>query len=566
MRRSLGVLVCLGFLVALLPGSAQAADVVRKDIVVSTRAGGTLEAAFFRPDPAPAGTLPVVVFPHGGGGRRDCPGDVASAERYARRGYVTIVYTARGHGLFPPGPLSDCERDYRFDPQSSMYDVFGPFTISDLYDVINAVVEDPDSHADRKRVGLKGYSQGGGTTNLGIAWGDGRKVTDLKPGSQPIEPNPYGIQVTAAGPGHTFYDLYRSLAPNECFKLSFGTLILGVYYSSNGAVIDPWWWARWGGAFLSGEQAPRDLMRPDFELRSPKTYAEELDRVPSLWVQAFDDLLFPVDEAVDAFDARKGSDRLWLSWGGHAAPASNVSKTEATAREAEWESWFDRYLKGENNGADRGPRVTFWVPRPGDPADQIRMTAPKWPPPQAKERTFYFSSGSRLAAKPDEGGEDRLVNDGSVQSLSADPIIAALPMGGELPPGARTPANTAVFTSEEFARDAIVAGAPSLDVRWTSSGSQFEVATLLWDVYPDGSRTLVTRGCTLLPNNPGEARKVSLDLFHTARVIGKGHRLELWVSPIDQPTFLASHVPSVNVLSYSKAEPSRLTIPMMPAH
>lgn len=565
MGRSLRALACLSLLAALLPGQARAADVFRKDIVVSTRAGGTLEAAFFRADPAPAGTLPIVVLPHGGGGRKDCPGDVAIAERYAQRGYVTIVYTARGHGLFPPGPLSDCEPNFRFDPTSSMYDVFGPFTISDLYDVINAVVEDPDSHADPKRVGLKGYSQGGGTTNLGIAWGDGRKVTDLKPGSQPIVPNPYGIEVTAAGPGHTFYDLYRSLAPNECFKLSFGTMILGVYYSSSGAVIDPWWWARWAGAFASSEPALRDTVRPDFELRSPKTYAQELDRVPSLWVQAFDDLLFPVDEAVDAFDDRKGSDRLWLSWGGHAAPASNVSKGEAAAREAEWQSWFDHYLKGENNGADRGPRVTFWVPRPGDPADQIRMTASKWPPPQAKERALYLSSEGRLGSKPDEGGEDHLVNDGSVQSLSADPIIAALPMGGELPPDARTPANTAVFTGDEFAADAIVAGAPSLDVQWTSSGTQFEVAALLWDVYPDGSRRLVTRGCTLVPNTPGESRKVSLDLFHTARVIGKGHRLELWVSPIDQPTFLASHVPSVNVLSYSKAESSRLTIPVMPA-
>ncbi len=563
MRRSLRALACLCLLAALFPGSARAADVFRKDIIVPTRAGGTLEAAFFRAETAPSNKLPIVVFPHGGGGRKDCPGDVALAKGYAQRGYVTIVYTARGHGLFPPGPLSDCEPNYRFDPQSSMYDAFGPFTISDLYDVIDAVVEDPESHADPTRVGLKGYSQGGGTTNLGIAWGDGRRVTDLKPGSQPIEPNPYGIRVAAAGPGHTFYDLYRSLAPNECFKLSFGTFILGVYYSSSGAVIDPWWWTRWGAAFISSEPAVRDLVRPDFGLRSPKTYAQDLDRVPSLWVQAFDDLLFPVDEAVDAFNDRTGSDRLWLSWGGHAAPASNVDETEAAAREAEWGKWFDRYLKDSNNGADRGPRVTFWVPRPGDPADQIRMTAPKWPPPKAKERALFLSSEGQLADKPDGGGENHLVNDGSVQSLSADPIIAALPMGAELPPDARTPANTAIFAGDEFAADAIVAGAPSLDVQWMSSGSQFEVNALLWDVYPDGSRTLLTRGCTLVTNTPGEPRKVSLDLFHTARVIGKGHRLELWVSPIDQPTFLASHVPSVNVLSYSKAEPSRLTIPLM---
>ena len=545
-----------------VPGVA-AEGIFRKDIQVETRAGGTLDAAYFRPtSAAPGELLPVVVMPHGGGGRRDCPGDVATAERYASRGYVAVLYTARGHGLFPPGPLSDCEADAHFPPDG-IYDVFGPHTITDLYDVLAAVIEDEESHADRSRVGLKGYSQGGGTTNLGIAWNEARGITDTKPGSQPWQPNPYDIDIDAAAPGHTFYDLYRSLAPNECFKLSFGALLLGAYYSSNGAVIDPYWWSRWGAAFVSGSVAVRDAVRPDFELRSPKTYEREIDEVPSLWVQAFDDTLFPVDEAVDRFEEASGPDRLWLSWGGHAAPATNVSKDELAQREAEWEGWFDHYLKGSGNGAPGGPKVTYWVPDPDDLSKQTKMTAPAWPPPRAKPVRFALGSSGRLGESPPEaGGETYLLNDGTVQALSSDPIVSAVPMGASLPPSARTPANTAVFTSDAFGASTLLTGAPRLEVPWTSSGTEFQVNALLWDVYPDGTRRLLSRGCTLVPATPGEQKRVSLDLFHTAGFIAPEHKLELWVTPVDQPTFLASHVRSLNVLALPKEDPATLTLPL----
>jgi len=107
-----------------------------------------------------------------------------------------------------------------------------------------------------------------------------------------------------------------------------------------------------------------------------------------------------------------------------------------------------------------------------------------------------------------------------------------------------------------FEKKTLLAGAPSLRLSWSSTGTEFQATAVLWDVYPDGRRWLVSRGCIWQPNTPGQEREVDLPLFHSARLIEAGHRLEVWVSPVDQPTFLASKVPSVNTVHFSQARPS----------
>ncbi len=545
-----------------LPAEAKPRDVFRKELSVDTRDGVVLPAVYFRPQRA-KGELPVFVLPHGGGDRGECEWYIDKARHYALNGYVAVIYTARGHGRYPGLLPRPCPNDARSsaDP-NDMFDAFGPKTIADLYDVIHAVLEDDESHADRDRVGIHGTSQGGATTNLGAAW-EGAEIQDVRPGSEMVEINPYGIDIDAIGPGHTFYGLYRSLAPKECVKESFGLGLLAGYYGS-GAIVDPYLTSRWTAALASGEPALKDSIKPEMRLRSPETYARSLKHAPSFWVQAFDDLLFPADEAVEALEDG-AIDRLWLSWGGHAAPASNVSEKELRARERTWELWFDHYLKGKPNEAERGPNVTFWFHDPDKPRLQHRMTATTWPPGDVEDVRMYLGADDRLVgAAPRDGGERVLANAGGMQSLAADPIVATMPFGSSLPPGARTPVETAVFTSQKFKRSMLLAGAPSLKLFWRSTATEFQTNALLWDVHPDGTRWLVTRGCALHETAPGEELSVKLDLFHSARLVAPGHRLELWVSPIDQPSFLASKEPSENWLYFSKDKPSRLELPLKP--
>jgi len=561
-RRAICAAVVVLSVLLSMPTAATQEAVFSKRITVETRDGVKLPAVFFRPRSA-EGQLPVVVLPHGGGDRGECTWYIDKAESYARDGYVAIIYTARGHGRFPGLIPRPCPADGRpsADPNDT-FDVFGPKTLGDLYDVIHAVVRDPASHADPKTVGIHGYSQGGATTNLGAAW-ERATITDVKPGSTPTEINPYGIDIDAIGPAHTFYGIQRALAPNMCTKQSFGLALLGGYYGS-GAVVDPYFSGRWTAALAAGEPEAHRMIRPEMRLRSPETYARALDDVPSLWAQAFDDLLFPVDEAIKAFNDG-AVDRLWLSWGGHAAPASNVNDREAAMRERTWHRWFDRFLKGERNGVETEPKVTYWFHDPLRPKLQHRRTSSTWPPPDARVERLFLSGNDRLSPdRPKAGGQKVLANAGAMHSMSADPIISSMPLGSSLPPGARTPVETAVFSTARLRNHQLLVGAPKLDAFWSSSATEFQTNALLWDVYPDGSRWLISRGCARHEATPGDKQRVKLDLFHSARLLRRGHRLELWVSPTDHPTFLPSKQPSENVLYFSKDDPSAMEVRLMP--
>jgi pimeloyl-ACP methyl ester carboxylesterase len=197
-----------------------------------------------------------------------------------------------------------------------MYDLFGPKTVQDTEDELQWVISHRSvTGADPQRAGAMGISQGGGTTNL-IAARDPR------------------IKVIA--PGQTFSGLSESLHPNGCAKLSVDTAILGAAYTAMGARLDPTLLAPWTAYLATG--AGGDAVEKQWTERSPRTYAKQTTQ-PTLWVQAFDDPLFPIDQALRMQALRSRSDvRLWLSWGGHFAASSTA--LENAARESAWTGWL----------------------------------------------------------------------------------------------------------------------------------------------------------------------------------------------------------------------------------
>ncbi|MGZ6793726.1 MAG: alpha/beta hydrolase family protein, partial [Mycobacteriales bacterium] len=254
--------------------------------------------------------------------------------RYAADGFVGVVWSARGHGS-----------------SGGLYDLFGSKTVQDTEDVLQWVVDHRAlTGADPSRAGAVGYSQGGGTTNL-IGGRDPR--------------------VKALAPGQTFASLAESLHPRGCTKLSVASTILGAAYTAQGARLDPTLTAPWTAYLATG--ADGDATEAQWVVRSPSTYVART-RQPTLWVQAFDDPLFPIDQAVEMQRLRSGTDvRLWLSWGGHfAAPTSAV---ELAAREDAWQGWLEHVLQGRDTAAAHLPRVTWWY-RAADGRTLVRRSSP----------------------------------------------------------------------------------------------------------------------------------------------------------------------------------------------
>ena len=265
----------------------------------------------------PDGTPPAAGFPllemfHGGGSTKDNPYDAAHARAFADDGYVVVSYSARGHGN-----------------SGGQTTVAGPAEIRDLFDVTAWALSHPDFHIDRTRIALSGYSQGGLHTNLGQVWSNDPAV------------NPYGISFRALEPGNTPDLVFKALVPNSVLKLSFGVGLIGTYSGGStqgklAPVVDKWLATAAADApqlYGSGDLCDRSThdtatstMQQDLAWRSVGCQPGRLG-LPWLWAQAFDDGLFTPDMAISMWNRAPNRDkhRLYLSMGGHAAPAADQS-------------------------------------------------------------------------------------------------------------------------------------------------------------------------------------------------------------------------------------------------
>lgn len=500
MRRCIGTMIALAVLLSgsWTPVRAAATVVESRDFTVSSSLDGVaLVARYYRP--VAAGTYPVVLVPHGGGGTVES--EAPRAARYAALGFVGVVWSARGHGT-----------------SGGLYDLFGPKTVQDTEDVLQWVISHrSDTGADPDRAGAIGLSQGGATVNL-IAARDPR------------------IKVLA--PGQSFAGLSESLHPNGCVKLSVASTILGAAYTAQGARLDPTLTAPWSAYLASGQGG--DTVEPQWTSRSPRTFAGKTPQ-PTLWVQAFDDPLFPVDQALTMQRLRGGADvRLWLSWGGHFAASSTAR--ESSERESAWTGWLQHVLQAKANAASRLPRVTWWY-RAADGVTLVRRASRSWPPAGVTTLSLPLAAGT-VAATGSGAVDDPVVAFAERSSAPTEQIGQA---GRRLPP--HTAGETLVASSAPLKANTLIAGAPVAGLTWSSTAADSQLDVKLYDVAPDGSAALISRGCTAVHATPGTPRRVTLALAHTAIEVRAGHRLETWVQGSDVPTWLPAQQAAVDTVT-----------------
>ncbi len=209
--------------------------------------------------------------------------------------------------------------------------------------------------------------------------------------------------------------------------------------------------------------------------------------VPALIVQGQTDSLFPLDQS-DAMAAaiRANGAPVDVDWiaGGH--DGGDVEQPRVDARVT---AWFDRYLKGDRS-ASTGP--AFRVTRTGglDSTDGTTVLrgadAPAYP--------GLSGTASRQIALI--GPPQRITNPagGSPPAISGVPGSGALAQLSQLSPDAGLatdfPGQTAAFVSAPLAARTTVTGAPEVTVRVATSAPEAVLFGKLYDIAPDGKRTL----------------------------------------------------------------------------
>jgi predicted acyl esterase len=223
--------------------------------------------------------------------------------------------------------------------------------------------------------------------------------------------------------------------------------------------------------------------------------------------------------------------------------------------------WWDRWLRGADNGADRDPVVTWFAQtstRPGPDRATVEgewRASPCWPLPGAAQET-----------RPLGAGEAAYVVSADVGTAAWNSCAGSLPWGQ---PQDQRYDDAASLTWEWPADGLDLLGHPRLRLRLRSSAPVASVSAKLCDVFPDGTSSLLTRGLLNLthrassvapePMPVDEWVEVDLELEAMSWTAAPGHLLRLSVAGTDWPNTLAPPAPLTLTLDRSA---SHLTLPV----
>lgn len=278
--------------------------------------------------------------------------------------------------------------------------------------------------------------------------------------------------------------------------------------------------------------------------------------------------------------------------------------------------WFDRLLKGRHAEGEQERPVRLFVMGTGDDGrdgqGRLRhggywMEADTWPLPGARPTPFYFHGDGRLGPDvptvqqgattftfdpahpvPTLGGNvSARVKDGAYDQRERPDFVGSRPP--YLPLKAR--GDVVVFQSEPLAEDVTVVGPVTVTLHVSSTAVDTDFTVKLVDVvppnadFPSGFDLNLTDGLVRMSYrngrtvrdliDPGEVYEVEVDLFPTANVFKKGHRIRVDISSSNFPRWDVNpntgeplgrnrrQVVAENTVHHDAPRPSRIVLPIL---
>ena len=209
--------------------------------------------------------------------------------------------------------------------------------------------------------------------------------------------------------------------------------------------------------------------------------------------------------------------------------------------------WWDRWLKGIDNGVDRDPRLRVWMQGSVPPATRYAerpgrwIADASWSPGNIEQHEFSLApAGQMLPTEKATGNETRNLQSPLGLGLFAGKwcSYAAAP---DLPHDQRQEDGGAlVFDSAPLENPIEILGSPCLELSIIADKPAAMLAVRLSDVAPDNKATRVTYGLLNLthrdssghpqPLQPGEQYQVRIQLNHIAQHFPAGYHLRIALS------------------------------------
>ena len=211
--------------------------------------------------------------------------------------------------------------------------------------------------------------------------------------------------------------------------------------------------------------------------------------------------------------------------------------------------WWDRWLKGVDNGIDRESPIVLFAQRSTLPApDRAEVRGewryePAWPAERLTPTEWKLADA---VAGPDRDadGPDELAVRGDVGHTAWISCAGVMPWGQ---PDDQRPDEvySLTYAWDPLDRELEILGQARVRVRITSSAPVAFLSAKLCDVFPDGTSSLVARGMLNLAQRssrehpsalmPGEPVDVELVIETTSWTFEPGHRVRLDLAGTDWP-------------------------------
>ena len=254
--------------------------------------------------------------------------------------------------------------------------------------------------------------------------------------------------------------------------------------------------------------------------------------------------------------------------------------------------WFDRWLKGEDNGVDREAAVkTFAM------GENRWRESTDWPIPGTEFTKFYLRSSGDARLAAGGGGLSRNLPSGPPSDQyrydPADPTPELFGPDSSLVPGPLDRAaiearsDVLVYSTEPLAAPLEATGPLQVVLYLSTSAPSTDLLARVVDVHPNGAAYPVFATYAATPYRTHWSRQVEvrdgrriiraeITLPPTSIVFGRGHRIRLEISSAAAPTFLGLNVDPATELSalkgnvaentiwHDESRPSHLILPVIP--
>ncbi len=297
--------------------------------------------------------------------------------------------------------------------------------------------------------------------------------------------------------------------------------------------------------------------------------------------------------------ARRGQ-RLLVIVGGHAGSGPKLGEVDfGPAAKLDIEEimlrWYDYLLKGVENGIEKERPVKIFVM-----GKNAYREEDDWPPPRARISRFYLhSTGDANSLGGDGSLSEEVPQSEQADHFLYDPAEPVPTTGGILccdaahlmsGPHDQRPVESRgdvlVYSTAELKEELEVTGPVSAELYVSSSAIDTDFTAKLVDVWPNGFAQNLAEGILRgrFRNsqekaefmNPGEVYRFRIDLWATANVFLKGHRLRLEVSSSNFPRFdrnlntgedngrTSRMAKATNTVFHDREHPSALVLPLIP--